>query len=176
MATTNAYFADAYLVEAREQLAKASGTIRHCLSQLTDAQLSWRPHGSRNSIGNLVLHLCGNVRQWIISGVGGETDVRDRPKEFAERGPFRKEDVLRQLDKVVEQADAVLRTPRPLRLLERRRIQGFETTGLSAIFDSVAHFKGHSQEIVCLTRMQLGDSYRYEWVPSTPEEGAPPTT
>ena len=57
-------------------------------------------------------------------------------------------------------------------LVERRRIQGFETTGLAAIFDSVAHFKGHTQEIVCLTRMQLGDSYRFEWIPSTPEEGA----
>ena len=79
----------------------------------------------------------------------------------------------RQLNEVVEQADAVLRTLSPLQLLERRRIQGFDTTALSAIFDSVAHFKGHTQEIVCLTRLQLGEGYRYEWVPSTPEEGAP---
>ena len=173
MPPTDAGIADAYLVEARKQLAKASDTIRHCLSQLTDAQISWRPHESMNSVGNLVLHLCGNVRQWIISGVGGEPDVRDRPNEFAERGPFGKEDGLRQLDEVVERADAVLRTAPPLLLLERRRIQGFDTTGLSAIFDSVAHFKGHAQEIVYLTRMQLGDNYRFEWVPSTPEEGSP---
>jgi GNAT superfamily N-acetyltransferase len=173
MPPTDISIADAYFVEARTQLAKASDAIRHCLSQLTDAQISWRPHDSMNSIGNLVLHVCGNIRQWIIAGVGGEPDVRDRPKEFAERGPFGKEDLLRHFDQLVEQADAVLRTLPPSQLLERRRIQGFDTTGLSAIFDSVAHFKGHTQEIVCLTRMQLGDTYRFEWVPSTPEEGAP---
>jgi hypothetical protein len=126
-----------------------------------------------NSVGNLILHLCGNVCQWILSGVGGEPDVRNRPKEFAERGPFGKDEVLRRLDEVVERADAALTTLPPSQLLERRRIQGFETTVLSAIFDSIAHFKGHAQEIVGLTRMQLGNSYRFEWVPATLEEGAP---
>jgi len=173
MPPTNDNLAEAYLNEAREQLAKAAGIIRHSLGQLTDEQLSWRPHEKMNSVGNLVLHLCGNVRQWIISGVGGEPDVRDRPTEFAERGPFGKDDLLRRLDELVEQTDGVLRSVEPARLLENRRIQGFDTTGLSAIFDSVAHFKGHAQEVVHLTRMQLGDGYRFEWVPSTPEEGAP---
>ncbi len=76
------------------------------------------------------------------------------------------------LAEVLDKADVVLKNAAPLELLEPRRIQGFETTGLAAIFDSVAHFKGHTQEIVHLTRMQLGDRYRFEWVPSTPEEGA----
>ena len=174
MASTDANLAEAYLAEAREQLTKAAEVIRHCLGQLTDEQLSLRPHESMNSVGNLVLHLCGNVRQWIISGVGDEPDVRERPKEFAERGPFRTIDLLRQLDELAERTDAVLRTVPASQLLERHRIQGFETTGLSAIFDSVAHFKGHTQEIVFLTRMQLGDHYRFQWVPSTPEEGASP--
>src|SRR5947209_7701895 len=59
-------------------------------------------------------------------------------------------------------------------LLEPRRIQGFKETVLSAIFDSLTHLSGHAQEIVSLTRMQLGDSYRFAWVPLTPEQGAPP--
>jgi uncharacterized damage-inducible protein DinB len=175
MASTDANLAEAYLVEAREQLTKATEVIRHCLGQLNEEQTQWGPHESMNSVGNLVLHLSGNVRQWIISGVGGEPDLRDRPKEFAERGPFQTTDLLRQLNETVERADAVLRTVPTSQLLERRRIQGFDTTGLSAIFDSVAHFKGHTQEIVFLTRMQLGDDYCFQWVPSTPEEGAPPT-
>lgn len=173
MASTDAHLAAAYLAEAREQLAKATGVICHCLGQLNDERALWRPHESMNSVGNLVLHLCGNVRQWIISGVGGEPDLRDRPKEFAERGPFQAKELVRQLNELVERADAVLRTVPASQLLERRRIQGFDTTGLSAVFDSVAHFKGHTQEIVFLTRIQLGDNYRFEWVPSTPEEGAP---
>ena len=76
------------------------------------------------------------------------------------------------LRKCLTRRTSCSRTPRHYELLEPRRIQGFETTGLAAIFDSVAHFKGHTQEIVHLTRMQLGDRYRFEWVPSTPEEGA----
>jgi hypothetical protein len=129
-----------------------------------------------NSIGNLVLHLCGNVRQWIVSGVGGAADVRNRPQEFAERGPFERDELLRRVGEAAQQADQVLAAVSPLRLLERRRIQGFDATGLSAILDSVAHFKGHTQEIVGLTRWQLGDAYRFQWTPSTPEQGAPPAS
>jgi hypothetical protein len=162
----------AYIAGVREQLAKGSEIVRHCLGQLTDPQLAWRPEESMNSIGNLILHLCGNLRQWVISGVGGEPDVRDRPAEFAEQGPFVKEDLIHRLDEVLRQADEVVGVITAEQLLQARRIQGFETTGLAAIFDSVAHFKGHVQEIVCLTRLQLGDAYRFEWVPSTPEEGA----
>lgn len=162
-----------YLDEARRQLAKASAKIKHCLSQLTEEQVWWRPTEPQNSIANLILHLCGNVRQWIVSGLGGETDIRNRPQEFAERGPIPKEDLLRRLEDVLQQADAVVRTVSAQQLLESRRIQGFETTGLSAIFDTVAHFKGHTQEIICLTRMQLGDRYQFDWIPSTPEQGSP---
>ena len=57
-------------------------------------------------------------------------------------------------------------------LLAPRRIQGFELSAVGAIFDSVPHFKGHTQEIVCLTRMQLGEKYQYHWEPKTPEQGA----
>jgi len=173
MLPTNESVAETYVAGAREQLTKGTRIIQHCLGQLTDQQVAWRPQESMNSIGNLILHLCGNVRQWIISGVGGEPDVRDRPREFAEPGPFVKQDLIHRLDEVVRQADEMIASVTPRQLLEPRRIQGFETTGLAAIFDSVAHFKGHTQEIVCLTRLQLGEAYRYEWVPSTPEEGAP---
>ncbi len=58
------------------------------------------------------------------------------------------------------------------RLLARRRIQGYDVTGLGAIFDSVPHFKGHTQEIICLTRLQRGDAYQFFWQPQTPEQTA----
>jgi hypothetical protein len=57
-------------------------------------------------------------------------------------------------------------------LLEPRRIQGFETTVLAALFDSVSHFVGHTHQIVYITRLRLGDAYRFQWVPATPEQGA----
>jgi hypothetical protein len=160
--------------EAANELASALAKIKHCLGQLTDEQVWWRSRRSLNSIGNLILHLCGNVRQWIVAGLGEAVDSRDRRAEFAERGPIPKEELLRRLEAVVNEARAVLARQTARQLLEARRIQGFAVTGLAAIFDSVAHFRGHTQEIVSLTRLQLGDAYKFAWTPLTPEQGAPP--
>ena len=115
---------------------------------------------------------CGNVRQWIVAGLGGAADGRDRPAEFAECGPIPRVELLRRLEAVVDEARAVLARQTARQLLEARRIQGFDVTGLAAIFDSVPHFRGHTQEIVSMTRLQLGDAYKFAWAPTTPEQGA----
>jgi hypothetical protein len=159
--------------EAGTELTSALAKIKHCLGQLTDEQVWQRSQPSLNSIGNLILHPCGNLRQWVVAGVGGAPDVRNRPAEFSERGPIPKEELLRRLEAVVDEARAVLARQTARQLLEARRIQGFDVTGLAAIFDSVPHFRGHTQEIVSLTRLQLGDAYKFAWAPTTPEQGAP---
>jgi hypothetical protein len=158
--------------EAAHELVSALGKIKHCLSQLNDEQVWWRSQASLNSIGNLILHLCGNLRQWIVAGLGGAADVRDRPAEFAERGPIPKYELLGKLDAVVGEARQMLGRLTALQLLEVRRIQGFDVTGLAAIFDAIPHFRGHTQEIIHITRSQLGNAYRLLWMPTTPEQGA----
>jgi hypothetical protein len=160
--------------EASKELASALTRIKHCLSQLSDEQAWWRPSAGMNSIGNLVLHLVGNLRQWIVAGLGGAEDVRSRPAEFAERGPIAREELMHRLDEVVAEAEQALKRMTAADLLRHRRIQGFDVTGLAAIFDSVPHFRGHTQEIIHLTRLQLGDGYRFAWTPTTPEQGAAP--
>jgi hypothetical protein len=159
---------------AAHELTSALNRIKHCLEQLHDEQVWWRFHPSLNSIGNLILHLCGNVRQWIVLGIGDASDIRNRPAEFAERGPIPKDELVRRLEMVVEEAKRVLAavTAEQLLRLRVRRIQGFDVSGLTAIFDSVPHFRGHTQEIVHMTRLQLGDGYRFAWQPTTPEQGA----
>jgi hypothetical protein len=159
--------------EAAKELGSALDKITHCLGQLRDDQVWWRPRPSLNSIGNLVLHLCGNVRQWLVAGLGGAADARDRPAEFAERGPIPKAALLRGLEACVTEAQAVLARQTAADFLRARRIQGFDVTGLAALFSSVPHFRGHTQEIVHLTRVQLGDAYKFHWQPRTPEEGVP---
>src|SRR5437764_6339620 len=84
--------------EAASELASALSKIKHCLGQLSDEQVWWRSHPSLNSVGNIVLHLSGNLRQWIVAGLGDATDVRDRPAEFAERGPISRDELLRRLE------------------------------------------------------------------------------
>jgi len=159
--------------QAGDELTSALDRIKHCLGQLSEEQVWWRPHPSLNSVGNLALHLCGNVRQWIVAGLGGAADERDRPAEFTERGPIPRAELLRRLEAVVDEAKRVLARQTARQLLEVRRIQGSEITGLAAVFDSVPHFRGHAQEIVHMTRVQLGDAYRLQWQPMTPEQGAP---
>jgi hypothetical protein len=158
---------------AAHELDSALGRVKHCLGQLTDGQVWHRPGPGLNSIGNLVLHLCGNLRQWVVAGVGGAPDVRNRPAEFAEQGPVPKDELARTLEAVVGEAKRVLVGVNARQLAEVRRVQGFDVTGAAAVFDSVPHFRGHTQEIVHMTRLQLGDAYRFAWTPTTPEQGAP---
>ena len=159
--------------EATNELFDAFRKIQHCVGQLDEDQLWRQPGESMNSIANLLLHLSGNVGQWIVSGVGGAEDVRDRPAEFAAQKTLGKSELLRQLDDMLTAARQVLEQATPGELLRKRRVQGFDVTGLQAIFESVAHFRGHTQEIVHITRQLLGDAYRFDFVPSTPEQGAP---
>ncbi len=162
-----------YLAQARHRLAACHERIQHCLGQLDDLQVWWRPRVEMNSAANLILHLCGNLRQWIVSALTDTPDVRDRPAEFTEQGPIPRGELLRRLNEVVAEADAALAAIPEVKLLEPHRIQGFDETILSAIFSSISHLAGHTQEIVHLTRLQLGEAYRFAWVPATAEQGAP---
>jgi hypothetical protein len=165
--------ADAVGLAAANELTSALAKIKHCLGQLTVEQVWWRSRPSLNSIGNLILHLCGNLQQWIVVELGEGTDSRDRPAEFAELGPISKEELLTKLEGEILKAKAVLARQTASHLLKARRIQGFNVTGLTALFDSVPHFRGHTQEIVGMTRLQVGDGYKFAWAPTTAEQGAP---
>jgi len=166
-------FASSMGAEAAFELDSSHARIQHCLAQLSDDQLWQRPAPDMNSIGNLILHLCGNVRQWIIAGLGNQPDIRNRPLEFSECGPIAKSELLRRLDATVQEAKRVLEGQKAAQLLAVRRIQGSDLNGLRALFNSVPHFHGHTQEIVHMTRRILGDAYQFAWEPATPEEGAP---
>lgn len=155
---------------ARHCLAEGMRKIEHCVGQLSSEQVWWRPRDDMNSIANLMLHLAGNVRQWIISGVGGAQDVRNRPAEFSDRSKRPASEVLAVLKQTVSEADATLARLTHDELLAPRRIQGFDTHVLTAVFDTVAHFRGHVQEIIHVTRDRLGDKYRFDFVPKGREQ------
>jgi hypothetical protein len=151
----------AVAVAFAEELDSALGRIRHCVDQLTDEQVWWRPREDMNSVGNLLLHLAGNLKQYLVSGVGGEPDDRDRPAEFAARGLVPKAELLGRLTSVVERGKAAIRAASADELCRARTVQGNEITGLQAIVRSVAHLRGHTQEIIHQTRTILGDRYRF---------------
>ena len=128
--------------------------IRRCVALLSEEDVWWRGSETENSAGNLLLHLAGNVRQWIISSLGGAPDQRQRPMEFSARGGVSKNEALSRLDGTVSEAAAVLRALSPDELLRARLIQGFQRTGLQAVFHVVEHFGYHTGQIVFITKLR----------------------
>jgi uncharacterized damage-inducible protein DinB len=135
--------------------------IERCLERLTDEQIWWRANEETNSIGNLVLHLCGNARQWIVSGVGGETDARNRDAEFAQRETIARAELIRLLHATLADVGRVLNGLDPATLLERRTIQGSDVDVLQAIFHVTEHFSMHTGQIIMLTKMLTSSNLRF---------------
>ena len=127
--------------------------IERCLERLTDEQIWWRPNEQSNSIGNLLLHLSGNARQWIVCGVGGAADSRDRDAEFAQRTVIARGDLHSLLTRALTEVDATLAQFDPNQLLERRTIQGSDVTVLEAILHVVEHFSMHVGQVVYITKL-----------------------
>ena len=132
----------------------------------------WRPTDSMNSIANLILHLCGNVRQWVISGVGGAPDQRNRPQEFAQRDRIPKSDLLQMMQDVAAEFASTVSGVSDDEWIRVRRVQGYDVSGVLAVVHSISHFRGHTQEIVHMTRLQLGNAYEFEFVPGPDQHGA----
>jgi hypothetical protein len=153
------------LIRKSRELLKGSylPRIELAVEGLSDDRIWWRANAESNSIGNLLLHLTGNVRQWIVSGIGGAADVRERDKEFSERGPLPSAELLSRLRAAVEEADRTLATASPAMLMERRRIQGRDVVVVDAIYECVEHFSMHTGQILLLAKMWKGDLGFYDF-------------
>jgi uncharacterized damage-inducible protein DinB len=143
---SRAYLTDDYLPRIRAALAK-----------LSPDDLWWRPNERSNSVGNLLLHLAGNARQWIVSGVGGEADLRRRDEEFAATGGVSVEAALARLAEAVADVDRVLERLDPATLGERRTIQGNDVSVLGAIYHVVEHFSMHTGQILYVVKLRTGE-------------------
>ncbi len=134
--------------------------IEHCLAQLTDEDIWGRANEASNSVGNLILHLSGNVQQWIIGGVGDLPYERDRQHEFGERGGISREELLSRLKATLTKADQVLAEVDPASLLERKEIQGSDVTAMEAILRIVQHFALHTGQIMLLTKQRTAEDLK----------------
>jgi uncharacterized damage-inducible protein DinB len=135
--------------------------IRTAVEAIPADRLWWRPNEDANSVGNLLLHLSGNVRQWVVSGVGGRPDERERNREFSARGGASVAELLDALDATLRDAESVLRDLSPSDLLELRTIQGRETSILEAIYHVVEHFSTHTGQIIWVAKMVAPGKIRF---------------
>jgi uncharacterized damage-inducible protein DinB len=148
--------APAFLDFSARKLRQLASRIETCLGELNEEQVWARGGENENAIGNLSLHLCGNVRQWIVAGVGGLPDARQRDAEFAARGGLGIPELSRRLRTTVADAAAVLDAVTPERLSERVTIQGYDVSVLEAIYSVVEHFSMHAGQIVFATKALTG--------------------
>ena len=143
----------AYSLDKMEQMRKQ---IRDCVQGLKEEQIWQRSGDNANSIGNLLLHLSGNIRQWIGHGVGGLADIRERDKEFAARGGRSTAEILGLFEKTLAEAASILQQLPVARLTERTKPQNRDVAILEAIYQVVGHLQLHTGQIIFATKQITG--------------------
>lgn len=150
------------IAETRYRLLEESiPRLKKCLTRMTVQDIWYRPNPQTVSAGNLVLHLCGNVRQWLISAMGGRPYRRRREQEFAEKGPLETSKLLKMLDELSAEIDEVLGELNSADLLESRTIQGFEVNGVSVLVHVVEHFSYHVGQVTYMVKSKLAVDMGY---------------
>lgn len=126
--------------------------MKKAVESLSDEQVWWRPNDASNSVGNLMLHLNGNVTQWLLASFSREKDVRERPKEFATREGIPRDELIARLGATVQHAGQMLERLAETELLATYQIQGFTVSGLQAVYQVIEHFALHYGQILYITK------------------------
>jgi Protein of unknown function (DUF1572) len=147
-------FARLFLEFSRKKLLEQYWPrLRQAVESLTDEQVWWRPNQPSNSIGNLLLHLNGNVRQWLVASFNRLEDERDRPAEFSAHERIPLSSLIDSLAHTMNEAKQVLARLTPTELLATYQIQGYTVSGLDAVYQVVEHFGLHYGQIIYITKM-----------------------
>jgi uncharacterized damage-inducible protein DinB len=136
-----------------DKLRQLETRIQHCLTLLTPEQIWWRGSEESNSVGNLVLHLSGNVRQWIISSVGGAADLRQREGEFAARGGIPADQLSKTLKETMDEAIHIIGSLSREKLTATVVVQGYNKSVVEVVYHVVEHFALHAGQIMYATKL-----------------------
>jgi uncharacterized damage-inducible protein DinB len=139
--------------------------IEDCALRLSEEQIWWRPNPAVNSVGNLLLHLRGNLSQWVLAGLGGAAYERHRTQEFTAERSAPKAELVAGLRGVVDQCAAVIRGLSSAELRRRRQIQGYDVDGVYVVIHVVEHMSYHTGQIVQLAKEQLGPEGGIDFFP-----------
>lgn len=153
------------IADQRSRLQDIHRRMAAAIRQLDDDAVNWRPNEQSNSIANLVLHVCGNLGQRVVSAIGGAPDVRDRDREFASRERLTTGELLDRLRATFDAADGVFAGLDPGTLLDAVDVRGQQWTRLKVINQTVAHGAEHLGQVVYIAKMRLGADYAFLTIP-----------
>lgn len=135
--------------------------LEKCLDLLSEEEVWERPNEASNSIGNLILHLCGNIRQWIIASIGGAQDVRNRDEEFSTKGGWTKIELLDEFSFMIQDAEYVIINLNEKDLMRERSVQGYEYSALGGVLHVVEHTSYHMGQIAFWTKVITNTDLRF---------------
>lgn len=135
------------------RMNESTERIKICLAQITEEQLWQQPNKESNSIGNLILHLCGNITQYAIASLGNQLDNRERNLEFSTKGGWSKKELWQKMSETASQATQTIQSTSETELLRSRSVQGFDLTGLGIILHVVEHYSYHTGQIALWTKL-----------------------
>lgn len=165
--------ADEFKLQTGKLLDQSTTKILHCLLQLSESEIWWRPDPRLNSIGNLILHICGNLRQWSTTAFSTAVDQRDRKAEFSDSVRKPKQELIDLMSDAVRLSKQAIHDVAPNQLIEVIQIQGFQVSAMEALMHTTSHFQGHTHQIILLTRIIKKDAYQFHWSPEMGRDTLP---
>ncbi|HEV8286405.1 MAG TPA: DinB family protein [Chitinophagaceae bacterium] len=146
-------FIKEFLDQAIQRIDENTNKITACLNELQETEVWKQANENSNSVGNLILHLCGNIRQYAISSLGNIEDIRERDKEFSAHDGYSKFELLEKLTKTVEEAKRTIQNISPAELLRKRKVQGYFHSGIGIIIHVTEHYSYHTGQIIFWTKL-----------------------
>ncbi len=157
MSTQDTELAAIFLAFSRKKLLNQYWPrLKTCVEPMTVEQVWWRPNEASNSIGNLILHLNGNMTQWLVASFNKDEDLRNRPGEFAAQGGLTATELLNRLGATIVEAGKVFNRLTAEELLAQYVIQGYQVRGLDAVYQVIEHFGLHYGQIAYITKTLEG--------------------
>lgn len=146
-----------FIKDCCRHLNEYTKRVKICLDLLSEEQVWQKPNEASNSIANLILHLCGNMTQYVLSSLGGKADARERDKEFTAKDGFNKEQLFEKLSAVVHSVIEEIQIHDEDSLLKTRMVQGFEKNGIAIILHITEHYSYHTGQIALLTKLMTNE-------------------
>jgi len=146
-------FIKEFISESLRRIDENTQKLSVCLNEFEEPDVWKRPNPHSNSVGNIILHLCGNIRQYAISSLGNMKDIRERDKEFSAEGGYMKSELLKKLTETIEQAKSIIQSAGEEELLRKRKVQGYLHSGVGIIVHITEHYSYHTGQIIFWTKL-----------------------